>query len=149
MANDLNKVILIGRLTRDPELKYTQANTAVAHLSIANNRTFVQNGEKKEQVSFFDCVAWGKTGEVIAQYCKKGKQIAIDGRLQQRSWEDKEGKKRSSVEITIENFQFLGSSGQSGDYSSGSSEADIAESRAIEASLERTGSVQESDDIPF
>lgn len=108
MATDLNKWTGIGRLTADPELRYTQGGTAVASFSIANNKTFTQNGEKKEQVSFFNCVAWSKAGELITQYCKKGDQIAIEGRLQQRSWENQEGKKQNTIEIVVENFQFLG-----------------------------------------
>ncbi len=107
MANDLNRSILIGRLTRDPELRYTPGGTSVCSFSIANNRTYVTAGEKREQVSFFNCVAWAKTGEVIAEYCKKGQRIGIEGRLQQRSWDDQEGKKRQTVEIVVDNFQFL------------------------------------------
>lgn len=107
MAGDLNKVILIGRLVRDPELRYTPNGSSVASFSLANNRTYVANGEKKEIVSFFNCVAWGKTADVITQYCKKGNRMGIEGRLQQRSWEDQQGNKRSTVEITVENFQFL------------------------------------------
>jgi single-strand DNA-binding protein len=107
MSSDINKVILIGRLTKDPELKYTQASTAVCSFSIANNKTYVTGGEKKEQVSYFNCVAWAKTAEVIAEYCKKGQRIAIDGRLQQRSWDDQDGKKRQTVEVVVETFQFL------------------------------------------
>jgi single-strand DNA-binding protein len=114
MASDLNKAILIGRLTRDPELRYTQSGTSVCSFSIANNRTYVAGGEKKEQVSFFNCVAWAKTGEVIAEYCKKGKRIGIEGRLQQRSWDDQDGKKRQVVEIVVDNFQFLDAPGGSG-----------------------------------
>ncbi len=113
MASDLNKAILIGRLTRDPELRYTQSGTSVCSFSIANNRTYVAGGEKKEQVSFFNCVAWAKTGEVIAEYCKKGQRIGIEGRLQQRSWDDQEGKKRQVVEIVVDNFQFLSAPGGS------------------------------------
>ena len=112
MANDLNRVILIGRLTRDPELRYTPSGTAVSSFSIANNRTYVTNNEKKEQVSFFNCVAWAKTGEVIVQYCKKGQRIGIEGRLQQRSWDDQDGKKRSAVEVVVDNFQFLTPKGE-------------------------------------
>lgn len=107
MASDINKVILIGRLTRDPELKHTQGGTSVCSFSIANNRSYTTNGEKKEQVSFFNCVAWGKPGEIIAEYMRKGQQIGIDGRLQQRSYDDKDGNKRSVVEIVVDNFQFL------------------------------------------
>jgi len=107
MASDLNKVILIGRMVRDPELRYTQNGSAVSSFSLANNRTYTASGEKKEIVSFFDCVAWGKTGEVIVQYCKKGHRIGIEGRLQSRNWEDQNGNKRKTVEIVIDNFQFL------------------------------------------
>ena len=107
MGSDLNKVILIGRLVRDSELKYTQGGTPVANFSIASNRSYTTNGEKKEIVSFFSCIAWNKLGEIIAQYCKKGNKIGIEGRLQQRSWEDQSGGKRSVVEVVVENFQFL------------------------------------------
>jgi len=107
MASDINRVMLIGRMVRDPELKYTQGGSSVTNFSIANNRSYTVSGEKKEMVSFFNCVAWAKTGEVIAQYCKKGQRIAIEGRLQQRSWDDQSGNKRSTVEIVVENFQFL------------------------------------------
>jgi single-strand DNA-binding protein len=109
MSNDLNKVILIGRLTRDPEMRYTPSGTAVASFSLANGKTFTQSGEKKEQVSYFDCIAWAKLGEVISEYCKKGKMIAVEGRIQQSRWDDQDGKKRSKVEIVVENFQFLDS----------------------------------------
>ncbi|HOO70499.1 MAG TPA: single-stranded DNA-binding protein [Spirochaetota bacterium] len=107
MAGDLNKVMLIGRLVRDPELRYTPNGASVASFSIANNRTYVASGEKKEMVSFFNCVAWGKTAEFITQYCKKGNRVGIEGRLQQRSWEDQQGNKRNTVEITVENIQNL------------------------------------------
>ena len=107
MANDINRVVLVGRLTADPELRKTQGGTSIASFSLANNRSFGSGGDKKEQVSFFSCVAWGKPGEVIAEHAKKGQMLSIDGRLQQRSWQDKDGGKRSTVEIVVENFQFL------------------------------------------
>jgi len=107
MSSDLNRAILIGNLVRDPEIRYTQSGTAVANFSIASNYTYTQGGEKKEQVSFISCVAWTKLGELIVQYCKKGHRIGIEGRLQQRSWEDTNGNKRSTVEIVCENVQFL------------------------------------------
>ena len=107
MSNDLNKVILVARLVRDPELRYTPAGAAVCSFSLANGRTFTQGSEKKEQTSYFDCVAWSKLGELIAEYCKKGAQIAVEGRLQQRSWEDSEGNRKSKIEIVAENIQFL------------------------------------------
>jgi single-strand DNA-binding protein len=105
--SDLNKVIVIGRLTRDIELKYTPAGTPVASFSIANNYSYKSGNEKKEQVSYFDCTAWSKSAEILEQYVKKGHKIAIEGRLTQRSWQDQDGKNRSKIEITVENFQFL------------------------------------------
>lgn len=109
--SDINVVTIIGRLVRQPELRHTGGGAAVASFSIAVNRTYKTNdGEKKEEVSFFNCVAWSKTAELVAQYCVKGKQVAIEGRLQQRSWEGKDGNKNSTVEIVVETIQFLGGS---------------------------------------
>ncbi len=106
-ASDLNKTIQIGRCTADPLLKYTQNGSAVCSFSLAVNYSYTSNGEKKEQVSFFNFVAWGKTGEVIAQYCRKGHRLAVESRAQQRTWETPEGQKRSVVEFVVERFQFL------------------------------------------
>mgnify|MGYP000999238395 CR=1 FL=1 len=115
MASDINRVVLIGRMVKDPELKYTQGGSSVTNFSIANNRTYtVSTGEKKELTSFFNCIAWGKMGEVIVQYCKKGQRIAVEGRLQQRSWDDQNGNKRYVVEVVVENFQFLSAKGGEG-----------------------------------
>ena len=105
--NDLNRITIIGRLTMAPELKYVQSGTALCRISIANNRTYTQDGEKTTQASFFNVIVWGKLGEVISEHCHKGERIGIEGRLQQRSWEDDAGKKRSTVEIVMEGFQFL------------------------------------------
>ena len=107
MANDINRVILIGRLTKDPELKYTQNGSSVANFTIANGRTYTVSGDKKEYTSFFNCIAWSKLGETIAQYCKKGQRVGLEGRLQQRTWDDKDGNKRSAVEVVVDTFQFL------------------------------------------
>ena len=108
--NDINKVCIVGRLTRDPELKFTPSNTPVANFTLANNRGYTTEGAKKESVSYFNCACWGKGGQIISQYMKKGSRIIIEGRLQQRSWDDKDGNKRSTVEVVVENFQFLDSS---------------------------------------
>ena len=107
MANDLNRVILIGRLTRDPELKDVNG-TALVNFSVANGKTYSSNGQKKEETHFFDCTAWGKLAEIIKQYATKGKQVSIEGKLQQRIWDSPEGKKMSKVSINVENLQLLG-----------------------------------------
>src|SRR5581483_7490031 len=109
MAN-LNKVLLMGNLTRDPQLKYLPSQTAVAEFGIACNRRYkTQNGEDKEEVTFVDCTAFARTAEVINQYFQKGKPIFIEGRLKYDSWEDKQGGgKRSRLLVVVENFQFIG-----------------------------------------
>ena len=153
MANDINRIFMIGRLTKDPDLRYTQGGTSVASFSIANNRSYTAQNEKKEQVSYFNCVAWGKTGEVIAQYGKKGNRIGIEGRLQQRSWQDQSGQKRNTTEIVVENFQFLESKGRESE----SSEADTASGDLLSSgtvqhdqpSFESESPHFSDDDIPF
>jgi len=107
MANDLNKVLLIGRMTRDPEFKSVNGSSVV-NFSIASNRIFVSNGDKKEETNYFDCVAWGRLADILKQYAGKGKQVAIEGRLQQQSWETPEGKKASKIRIYVESCQLLG-----------------------------------------
>lgn len=103
----LNKVQLIGNLTRDPELKALPTGTKVASLSIATNRTWKDgNGAKQEAVEYHNIVAFGKQAEVIAQYCKKGAQLFIEGRLQTRSWDATDGSKKYRTEIVLETFQF-------------------------------------------
>ncbi|MDF1525501.1 MAG: single-stranded DNA-binding protein [bacterium] len=107
MAN-YNRVILMGNLTRDPELRYTPNGSAVASFSIAVNRRYKVDNEKREETSFFDIVFFGKPAEIIAEYMKKGRPLLVEGRLQQRRWETDEGQKRSKVEVVGENFQFMG-----------------------------------------
>lgn len=121
MARGFSKVIIVGNVTRDPELRSTPSGTQVCSFSVAVNRSYKDNsGSQVENVSFFDCSAWGKQGETIAQYVKKGSGILVSGRLEQRSWEDKEGQKRSRVEIVVEDFNFIGGS-DGGSYEGGSS----------------------------
>lgn len=104
----LNKVILYGNLTRDPELKALPSGSQVANFGIATNRTYKdKNGQKQETTEFHNVVAFGRTAEVIAQYVKKGRPLFIEGRLQTRTWDDKEsGKKNYRTEIIVDNFQF-------------------------------------------
>ena len=103
-----SKAIITGNLTRDPELRSTPNGASVCSFSVAVNRTYRDaSGEQKEDVSFIDCSAWGKLGEMISQYAKKGTGVLVSGRLDQRSWEDKTtGSKRSRVEIVVEDFNF-------------------------------------------
>jgi single-strand DNA-binding protein len=105
-----NRAILAGNLTRDPELRYLNSGSGVCEFAIAINRKWKDKaGATQEEVSFFDCVAWARTGEVIAEYFKKGKPILIEGRLQQDRWEDKStGQNRSRVRIVVDRFEFLG-----------------------------------------
>lgn len=114
MAN-LNKVMLIGNLTRDPDLKYTPGNQAVCEIGLAVNRKYrTKEGEDREETTFVDCEAWGKQAEVLKQYMTKGKPLFIEGRLKLDTWEDKDGGKRSKMRVVIENFQFLGAAGGGG-----------------------------------
>src|SRR5258708_36039346 len=110
MAN-FNKVILAGNLTRDPELRYTPKGTAVAKIGLAINRTWKsESGESKEEVTFVDADAFGRTAEVIAQYMRKGRPIILEGRLKLDQWEDKNThQKQSKLRVVIESFQFLDS----------------------------------------
>ena len=123
MAKGFNKVILMGNLTRDPETRQTPNGQSVTNFSLAISRSWKgQDGSTQEDVSFIDCVAWGKTGEIIAQYVQKGRPILVSGRLDQRSWEQ-DGNKRSKVEVVVEDFNFVGgggSEGSGGGYSGGS-----------------------------
>src|SRR5690348_18176914 len=146
-----NKVILAGNLTRDPELRYTPKGTAIARLGIACNRKWKsETGEMKEEVTFVDVDAFGKTAETIGQYLKKGRPILIEGRLRYDTWEDKQsGQKKSKLGVVLENFQFLDSGGGRGE-SGGQAPA----ARPEPASAPATGGGDadgppESDDVPF
>ncbi len=115
MARGFSKAIIVGNITRDPELRSTPSGAQVCGFSVAVNRTYKDGtGANQESVSFIDCSAWGRAGEIIAQYAKKGSGILVSGRLEQRSWEDKEGQKRSRVEIVVEDFNFVGGNGDGG-----------------------------------
>ncbi len=104
----LNKTILIGNLTRAPELRYTPSGTAVGNMSLAVNRRYSVNGEAREEVLFIGVVAWGKTAEACSQYLDKGSALMVEGRLQSRDWTGKDGQKHRTIEVVAENVQFLG-----------------------------------------
>ena len=104
----LNKVLLIGNLTRAPELRYTPSGTAVADLRLAVNRNYAtQSGERREETCFLTVVVWGKQAESCGEYLDKGSQIFVEGRLQTRDWESKDGQKRSATEVVAERVQFM------------------------------------------
>ncbi len=102
----LNHITLMGRLTRDPELRYTGSGTAVASFSLAVERDFVSRDGGERQTDFIDCVAWRQTGEFVSKYFAKGNMAAVSGRLQIRDWNDKDGNKRRSAEVVVDNVYF-------------------------------------------
>ena len=116
MAYGLNKVQLIGHLGGDPELKFTDSNIAVANFRLATNESYKdQNGNLVERTEWHNIVAWRKAAEVMHEYQKKGSKVYLEGKLQTRSWEDKEGNKRYTTEVVVSEFMFLDSRGSGGD----------------------------------
>jgi len=108
MAASVNRVFLIGNLTRDPELRYIPSGTAVATFDLAVNRTYnTQSGEKKEETSFVRIVVWARRAEVCAEYLAKGSPVFVEGRLRSRTWQTNDGQKRSTIEVIANNVQFL------------------------------------------
>lgn len=145
MAN-FNKVILIGNLTRDPELRYTPKGTAIAKLGLAVNRRWTgEGGDQREETTFVDVDAFGKQAETLGQYMKKGRPILIEGRLRLDSWEDKNtGQKRSKLGVVMEGFQFLGQGGTEGGPGGAPSRASSGASSSM-----NDAPPPEDDDVPF
>lgn len=119
---ELNRIFLIGRLTKDPELRYTAGGMAVAQLRMAVNHTYykgkepgAERGEKKEEVLYIDVNVWGRSAETVKQYSSKGRELFIEGRLQQNDWTDKQGQKRTGFRVNAERFQFIGSGKPAGE----------------------------------
>ncbi len=152
MAGSFNKVMLMGNLTRDVEIRHTSGNTAVGNFGLAVNRRFkTQSGEQREEVTFIDCEAWGRTAEVMSQYLSKGRSVFIEGRLKLDQWEDRNGGgKRSKLSVVVENFQFVdsGQGGGSGGGNSGGGGGGYARSGAGGGGG-GGGSDIDHDDIPF
>ncbi len=149
MAKGFNKVVLLGNLTRDVEMRSTANGQNVANFSLAVSRTWRdKDGQQQEQTSFINCVAWGKTGEIIAQYVKKGSPLLVSGRLDQRSYEDKDGNKRTAVEVVVEDFTFVGG-GQAGDTGAHTHSAGTAKKPADDAPTEISDDPIDLSDIPF
>ena len=103
----LNKVMLIGNLTRTPEVKYLPSGKAVSEFGMAINESYTKDGEKNETTTFVDLTAWGRVGEIIAQYCSKGSPLFVEGKLKLDQWENNEGQKRSKMSVTVLSMQLL------------------------------------------
>jgi single-strand DNA-binding protein len=144
-----NKVILLGNLTRDPEVRYTPKGTAVTELGMAVNRVYTaENGEKREETTFVDVTLWGRTAEIAGEYLKKGRPVLIEGRLQLDTWDDKQsGQKRSKLKVIGEGLQLLGSrpGGGGGDDEGGSRSS----SRPAPPPKAAAPSEPDDDEIPF
>ena len=156
----VNMVILMGNMTRDPELRYTPNGRAVTSFGLAINRVYKDStGEKKEEVDFFDIVAWGKLAEIISQYGKKGQGIHVSGRLQNRSWEAQDGTKRNKTEVIATDISLVGGKGAPDSEVSQPFPADQGidqpapeEASAKKGKKEKTEEAEEEisiDDIPF
>jgi len=143
----LNRVILIGRLTRDPELRYTQQGTAVARFTLAINRKF-----KREETDFIDIVVWQKQAENCAQYLTKGQLAMVEGRLQVRNYEGQDGQKRKAVEVVADDVKFLskpGTGSPSSDYQSKPRQQDDWNDLGREVGIEEVDFVDPGDEVPF
>jgi single-strand DNA-binding protein len=146
-----NKVILLGNLTRDPEVRYTPKGTAVTELGMAVNRVYTaENGEKREETTFVDITLWGRTAEIAGEYLKKGRPVFIEGRLQLDTWDDKQsGQKRSKLKVVGEGLQLIGSRPGSG--GGGGDEEGSSASRSSKSTPPPKAAPSEPDDdeIPF
>ena len=155
MANDINMVVLVGRLTRDAELKYTNSGIAVCKFSLAVNRKKRSGDNWEDEVSFIDIVVWGKQGEAISRYLEKGKQVSVAGELRQSRWEQ-DGQSRSRMEVVANNVQLLGGGSGSGQNSQNRNEKtagnftqNSGQNRKSDSGFSSNGPEQFDDDIPF
>ena len=139
MAQGINKVILIGNLGRDPEIRYTQDGTAVANFTLATTESWTKNGERNDHTEWHKIVAWRRLAEICGEYLHKGKQVYIEGRIRTRKWQDRDGNERYTTEIEALNMQMLGRRGDEGDYSGPSSDSQD----------QGPGASVTDDDIPF
>ena len=148
----VNKVFLVGRLGRDPETRYTGGGSAVANFSVATDETYKdRNGERQKRTEWHKIVVWGKQAEIAQQYLKKGSLVFIEGRIQSREWQDKEGQKRTSFEIVANNFRMLGGRGEGGSGGGGRSGEEFDQSGPSEEPMGggQGGPEISDEDIPF
>jgi single-strand DNA-binding protein len=150
MAN-LNKVFLMGNLTRDPELKHLPSGTVVVEIGVAVNRQWTDrnSGERRDATTYVDCKSLGRQAEVINEYFTKGKPIFIEGRLEYRSWEAKDGTKRNKLEVFIENFQFVGGGRGEGTGAAGGGRSPAAASEGFSRDEGPPAEAYGDDDVPF
>jgi len=158
MARSLNRVQLIGNLTRDPELRYTPQGTAVCSFGLATNRGWTtDSGEKKEEAEFHKIVAWNKLGELCSQLLSKGRKVYVEGRLSTKSWTGQDGAQRTTTEIVIDDMIILdskreGEDGHEEPHEAESTPAEEAHEEVVEETKKSKGKAQEEvnpDDIPF
>lgn len=143
----LNKAMIIGRLGKDPELKYTPSNTAVANMSVATTMAWKdQSGEQQEKTEWHRIVVWRKQAEFVGEYLKKGAKVYVEGRIETRSWDDQDGVKRYMTEIIAEKLETLGSKGDSGEGTTQQSQED--QSNEYADNFKGDSNVPE-DDLPF
>lgn len=156
----VNKVILVGRLGRDPETRFTGGGQAVANFSVATDETYKdRSGERQKRTEWHKIVVWGKQAEIAQQYLKKGSLVFIEGRIQTREWQDKEGQKRTSFEIVATNFRMLGGRSEGAAAGAGGATAGAGSARAHDADLDAGAAPDEAapsgtpeisdEDIPF
>jgi len=148
MAASINRVVLVGNLTRDPELRHTPSGMAVCSLRIAvNTRRKDQSGQWVEKPNYFDITVWGQQGENCAQYLSKGRPVGVDGRLEWREWDAQDGTKRQAVEVIADSVQFLGGrEGGGGEFGGGGNQYVPA---GASAPRDDFGPAATDDDIPF
>src|ERR1041385_859725 len=146
-----NKVILLGNLTRDPEVRYTPKGTAVTEIGMAINRNYTaENGEKREETTFVDVTLWGRTAEIAGEYLKKGRPVFIEGRLQLDTWDDKQsGQKRSKLKVVGEGLQLLGGRPGGGGGGGGDEEGGSRPSSRPAPPPKAAASERDDNDIPF
>ncbi len=142
-----NRVLLIGNLTRNPEIRYTPSGAAVADLGLAVNETFKNKaGETVEQVCFVDVVVWGRQAETASEYLHKGSPVFVEGRLQLDQWENQQGEKRSKLRVRADRVQFLGSPGKGTEYAAAPASASAPQVPSTPAPAPETA---DDDDVPF
>ena len=153
MASNINRVVLTGNLTRDPELRTTSSGTSVCSLRLACNTRQRRDGEWVDKPNYFDVTVWGNQGENVARYLEKGRAVAVDGRLEWREWQDQQGNKRQAVDVIAESVQFLGGApdgGHNGGHNGSLAQSDVpADTRGLPDPAAAVAGAGDDDDFPF